>query len=93
MDIGLIWIIWNYKRTYLLVVAKNQEDYIESLLRTILFKIIYGKEDNLKNIMVVDLNSTDKTKEIIKKMSKDSEYLKSISWKECKDIIDNINEN
>ena len=78
--------------TYLLIITKNQENYIESFLRTILFKIIYGKEENLKNILVVDLNSTDNTKEIINKMAKDNEYLKSISWKECKEIIDNINE-
>ena len=78
--------------TYLIIVTKNQEEYIENFLRTILFKIIYGKEDNLKNILVADLNSTDKTKEILKKMANDNEYLSYISWKECKDIIDNINE-
>ena len=78
--------------TYLLIVAKNQENYIENFLRTIVFKLIYGKEDSLNNIMVVDLNSKDKTKEIINKISEDNECIKSISWKECKDIIDNIND-
>ena len=48
--------------------------------------------ENLKNIIVVDLNSTDGTKEIINKIAKDNEYLKCISWKECKEIIDNVNE-
>ena len=79
--------------TYLLVLTKNQEDYVESLLRTILFKIMYGKEQNLKNIIVVDLNSKDKTKEIIMKLAQENEYLKSISWKECKELIDNLNDN
>ena len=79
--------------TYLLIVAKNQENYIESFLRTILFKIIYGKEENINNIMVIDLNSKDKTKEIINQISKDNDCIKTISWKECKDIIDNINDN
>ena len=60
--------------TYLLVVAKNQENSIENFLRTVVFKIIYGKEEKLK------------------KMSEDNECLKCVSWKECKDIIDNINE-
>ena len=78
--------------TYLLVVAKNQENSIENFLRTVVFKIIYGKEEKIKNIIVVDLNSEDNTKEIIKKMSEDNECLKCVSWKECKDIIDNINE-
>ena len=78
--------------TYLLIVTKNQEKYIENFLRTVLFKVIYGKEESLKNIIVVDLNSTDGTKEIVNKMSKDNEYLKCITWKECKEIIDNVNE-
>ena len=77
--------------TYLIVVAKNQEEYIENFLRT-LFKIIYGKEENLKNIFVADLNSVDNTREIIKRLSRENEYFNYISWKECKDIIDNINE-
>ena len=32
------------------------------------------------------------TKEIAKKMSEDYEQLKVISWKECKDIIDNLDQ-
>ena len=71
---------------------KMQENYIESFLRTVLFKIIYGKEESLKNIIVVDLNSTDRTREIVNKMAEDNEYLKCITWKECKEIIDNVNE-
>ena len=77
--------------TYLIIVTKNQEKYIEDFLRTILFKIIYGKEENINNILLVDLNSTDNTKLILKKMSQDNEHLKYVDWKECKDIIDNIN--
>ncbi len=76
--------------TYLLILTKNQEDYIENFLRTILFKILYGKEEYLKNIIIVDLNSTDATKEIVKKMAEDNENLKCLNWKECKEIIDNI---
>lgn len=78
--------------TYLVIVTKNQENYIEDFLRTILFKIIYGKEEKLNNILVVDLNSTDGTKEILKRMAMDNENLNYLTWKECKDVIDNINE-
>ena len=49
--------------TYLLILTKNQEDYIENFLRT---------------------------KEIVKKMAEDNENLKCLNWKECKEIIDNI---
>ncbi len=75
---------------YLILAVKNQEDKIEGFLRSILFKILYGKEDNIKNIIVADLKSKDKTKEIAKKMGEDYEILKVVSWKECKEIIDGV---
>lgn len=75
---------------YLIIAVKNQEEKIEGFLRSILFKILYGKEDYLKNIIVADLKSTDKTKEIAKKISEEYECLKVLNWKECKEIIENI---
>lgn len=78
--------------TYVIIAVKNQEDKIEVFLRSILFKILYGREEYLKNIIVADLESSDNTKEIAKKMSKDYEVLKVISWKECKEIMDSIDE-
>ena len=78
---------------YLIIAAKNQENKIECVLRSILFKILYGKEDYFKNIIFSDLESTDNTEEIVKKLSEEYECLKVISWKECKDIIDNVDQN
>ena len=75
---------------YLIVAVKNQEDKIEGFLRSTIFKILYGKEEYLKNIIVADLQSTDKTKEIAKKLSEEYECLKVITWKECKDIMEDI---
>ena len=77
---------------YIIIAVKNQEEKIEGFLRSILFKILYGKEDYLKNIIVADLKSTDKTKEIAKKLSKEYDCLKVLNWRECKDIIDNIDD-
>ena len=77
---------------YVIIAVKNQEEKIEGFLRSILFKILYGREDYLKNIIVADLNSSDNTKEIAKKLSKDYDILKVTGWKECKDIIDNVDE-
>ena len=76
---------------YLIIAVKNQEDKIEGFLRSIIFKILYGKEDWIKNIIVADLKSDDNTKEIAKKISSDYECLNVITWKECKDIIDSVN--
>ena len=77
---------------YIIIAVKNQENRIEGYLRSIIFKILYGREESLKNIIVADLESSDNTKEIAKKLSKDYEILKVTSWKDCKEIIDNVEE-
>lgn len=77
---------------YVIVAVKNQENKIEGFLRSLIFKILYGKEENIKNIIVADLKSEDKTKEIVKKLSNEYECLNVTTWKECKDMIDNVNE-
>ena len=78
---------------YIIIAVKNQEEKIEGFLRSALFKLLYGKEEYLKNIIVADLKSTDNTKEIVKKMADEYECLQILSWKECKDIMDNVDEN
>ncbi len=78
---------------YVIVAVKNQEEKIEGFLRTMLFKILYGREEYFKNVIIADLESTDKTKEIAKTLSKDYETLKVTSWKECKEVMDNVDEN
>lgn len=77
---------------YVIIAVKNQEEKIEGFLRSILFKILYGREEYLKNIIVADLNSSDNTKDIVRKLSKDYDILKVTSWKDCKEIMDNVNE-
>lgn len=78
---------------YVIIAVKNQEEKIEGFLRSILFKILYGREDYLRNIIVADLNSSDSTKEIAKKLSKDYDILKVANWKDCKCVMDNIDQN
>ena len=75
---------------YLIVAVKNQEEKIEGFLRSILFKIIYGKEEYFRNILVVDLKSKDNTKEILKRLEMEYDNIKLLNWKDCKDMIDNI---
>lgn len=77
---------------YIIVAVKNQADKIEGFMRTTLFRIIYGKEENIKNVIAVDLNSTDETKQILEKLSNEYENIKVANWKECKEVFDNINE-
>ena len=74
---------------YFLVVVKNQEENIEYFLRNLLFRIIYGKEE-VKNILVVDLNSKDNTKKIVENLEKEYEQISLLNIKDCKELIDNI---
>ena len=61
-------------------------------MRSILFRFIYGKEENIDNIIVTDLDSTDDTLEILNKIKKDYEIIEVLNWKECKEVIEKIND-
>lgn len=78
---------------YLIVAVKNQESKIEIFLRSIMFRVLYGKEDFIKEVIVADLDSKDNTMQILEKLQKDYDCLKVNNWRECKEIIDNIEEN
>ena len=75
---------------YVIIGVKNQEEKVEGFLRSSIFKILYGKEDFIKDIIITDLGSTDKTKDIINKISFEYDCVKIANWKDCKEIIDNI---
>lgn len=73
---------------YLIIAVKNQEQKIEGFIRSILFRIIYGQEEDVKNIIIADLDSTDETSKILQKLGEDYEYIKITNWKECTKIIE-----
>lgn len=77
---------------YLIIATKNQENKIEGFLRTMLFRIMYGKEECVKDVIVTDLNSSDDTMKILEKLSKDYDNIKVTNWKDCKEVIDSIKE-
>lgn len=78
---------------YMIIAVKNQENKIEGFLRSILFRFLYGKEDYIKDIIVTDLDSDDQTMEILEKLQKDYDCIKVANWRECKEVIDNIDVN
>ena len=82
----------NYKEDgiYIIIATKNQENKIEGFLRSSLFKIFYGKEEYIKDIIITDLGSKDKTQEIEEKIGEHFQGIKVLKWEECKEIIDNI---
>ena len=75
---------------YLIIAVRNKENSIEGFVRSLMFKIIYGKEENIKDVIVTDLNSKDNTNEILNKLSKEYECINKLKWKDCKELIDNI---
>ena len=77
---------------YLIIAAKNQENKIEGFLRTMLFRIMYGKEECVKDVIITDLDSTDDTMKILSKLSKEYNGVKIVNWRECKEVIDSIDE-
>ena len=77
---------------YLFIAVKNEENRIEVFIRSILFRIIYGKEENIDNIFVLDLNSTDRTSDILNLISKDYDFIKYTDIKNCKEMLDAISQ-
>lgn len=83
----------NENGLYIIIGAKNQERDIEGVLRSVLFKIMYGKEDVIKKVILTDLDSTDKTLQKLKVFKGEQDYIKVATWKKCKEIMDLIDEN
>lgn len=77
---------------YFIIAVKNQENHIEGFFRNLMFKIIYGKEEFIKNVIVIDLNSSDNTKAIVEKLEEEYGQLKVLSFKECKELLENMKE-
>lgn len=71
----------------IIIAVKNQEDKIEGFLRSLNFRILYGREEAVENIIVLDLNSTDNTKKIVENFSKDYPSVKILNWNEFKEIF------
>jgi hypothetical protein len=81
------------KGIYVIIAVKNEEEKLEGFIRSSLFRMIYGKEDIIKNIIVTDLNSTDDTKKILSKLKLDYEGIRITNWRTCKELMDNVDNN
>lgn len=72
---------------YLALIVKNQEKNIENFLRSLIFKILYGKEDEVKEIKIIDLDSKDRTLEILKRMEQDCDLIKVVNEDEFSEWV------
>ena len=77
---------------YIIIATKNQEKRINGILRSILFKIMYGKEEEIKKVILTDLDSKDNTLKSLKEFKKENGYVSVSTWKDCKEIIDMIDD-
>ena len=75
---------------HVIIAVKNQEEKIEGFLRSVIFRILYGKEEYLKKIIVTDLDSVDNTKSILEKFSNDYSEIKLVDWEDCKKQLDSL---
>ena len=76
---------------HMIIAVKNQENKIEGFLRSLTFRILYGKEDCIDNIIILDLNSTDKTKKIVENYSTEHSYVKVLNWTEFSELFSPLN--
>ena len=53
---------------------------------------MYGKEKTIKKVILADLDSKDNTLKILKKFRKENKEVNVSSWKECKEIMDIIDD-
>lgn len=61
-------------KIHILIGVKNCEDSIESFIRTFFFKILNYKDLDNKNIAIVDMESEDNTKNILKKLKEEYRF-------------------
>ncbi len=53
---------------------------------------MYGKEKTIKKVILADLDSKDNTLKILKEFRKENKEVNVSSWKECKEIMDIIDD-
>jgi len=78
---------------YIIVTVKDGEDRIEGFIRSFLVGLQYEKDKANTNIILVGLESTDRTNEILGRLKKEYRNIKFTSWGECKEIIDGLEGN
>ena len=76
----------SFNDTSFIITVHNQENNIEYFLKLFIYKILYYNL-NIPEIVIVDLNSTDKTLDILNNFAKDFSFIKVLTLDEYKDIL------
>ena len=72
-----------------IITVHNQENNIEYFLRVFIYKMLYYNL-NISEIIIVDLDSTDNTLNILKTFSKDFDFIKAFSITSLSSCYDNF---
>lgn len=76
-----------------LMFVKNQEENIEGYLRTYLLKRVVDNKIYNDDVLVIDLESTDNTKKILKKLEEETNEIKCISIEQVDELINKFKYN
>ena len=75
---------------YLIIAVKNAEQKIEGIIRETLFHNFREKKENIQNVIITDLGSTDETAIVLEKMKNDYNNIQIMDWEECKKKVEKI---
>ncbi|MGI6776729.1 MAG: glycosyltransferase [Acetivibrionales bacterium] len=70
--------IEDYK-TKLVIMVKDQEETIEGIIRTIFMESFLRKVLSNDKLIVIDMGSKDKTREILEKLKREYEYIEVLN--------------
>jgi len=73
-----------------IIAAKDEENKIEGFIRSLLFKVICNNEEYINNIIFTDLNSKDETGKIMENLTNEYKEVRFLKWKNCKELIEDI---
>lgn len=76
----------NFNGASFVITVHNQEDNIEYFLRMFIYKMLYFNL-SIPEVIIVDLDSTDNTLNILRTFSKDFYFIKVLTLEEYKSIL------
>lgn len=76
----------SFNGTSFIITVQNQENNIEYFLRLFIYKILYYNLD-IPEIIIVDLDSTDATLNILRKFAKDFYFINVLTFDEYKALL------
>lgn len=75
-----------FNNSSFVITVHNQENTIEYFLRLFIYKMLYYNL-NIPEVIIVDLDSTDNTLNILRAFSKDFYFIKVLTFKEYQSLL------